>query len=224
MLPQYGYVQRTLMNTVTIIETQRDVKGRVKVVLDTGTTTWVSPAVAAEAGLHKGQTLSLRDLEGLKNSDEIHRSFNCALRYLGPRPKSEAEIRARLSCHGFNTAIIDQTVTRLKQKGFIDDAAFARFWRENRETFKPRSRRLIVLELKQKGIDSGIISDTVSGIDDELGAYHAAQRKIRSLSGLDYPAFRKRLGDFLKRRGFGFDLIDCTINRVWQETGNTTPN
>ena len=44
------------MNTVTIIETQRDVKGRVKVVLDTGTTLWVSPTIAAEADLHKGRS------------------------------------------------------------------------------------------------------------------------------------------------------------------------
>jgi len=212
------------MRTVTIIETQRDARGRIKVTLDTGSAFYVSLSTAAEAGICNGQTLSLADLRRLKRTYEIHRSLNSALRYLGPRPRSEAEIKARLSRYGFDTATIQQAILALKQRGLVDDASFARFWRENRVTFKPRSRRLIELELKQKGVAPEIIAEATDGIDDEPEAYNAAQRKKRSLSGLDYPSFRKRLGSFLRRRGFDAEVTNHIINRVWQEDRNVPPN
>ncbi|UCC61244.1 MAG: RecX family transcriptional regulator, partial [Dehalococcoidia bacterium] len=166
----------------------------------------------------------LNQLKRLKRTDVIHRSLNSALRYLGPRPRIETVIKTRLSRYGFDAATIRQVVLILKQRGFVDDASFARFWRENRVTFKPRSHRLIELELKQKGVAPEIIAEAVNGIDEEQGAYRAAQRKKRALSGLDYPGFRKRLGAFLRRRGFDAELTNHTIDRVWQEDRNELPN
>lgn len=212
------------MNTVTVIETQMKRKGRVKVFLDKGFAFSLSLPVAAEAGLHKGQTLSLPEIERLKSADRLQSSLDSALRYLSPRPRSEAEIRARLNRHGFDTDTTEQVLTRLKERGLVDDIAFARFWRENRENFRPLGRRLIELELKQKGVDAETIAEATAGVDDELGAYRAAQRKARSLAGLDYPSFRKRLGALLNRRGFAYELVNRTIDRVWQERENAQPN
>ncbi len=212
------------MNTVTVVGTQMKRKGRVKVLLDGGLTFSLSLPVAAEVGLHKGQTLSLPEIERLKSADRLQKSLNSALRYLSPRPRSEAEIRARLNRHGFDADTIEQVLTKLKEQGLVDDIAFARFWRENRENFRPLSRRLIELELKQKGVDAETIAEASAGVDDELGAYQAAQRKARSLAGLDYSSFRKRLGAFLKRRGFDYELVNRTIDRVWQERDNARPD
>ncbi|MEE9400802.1 MAG: RecX family transcriptional regulator [Dehalococcoidia bacterium] len=212
------------MNTVTVIETQMKRKGRVKVFLDRGLAFSLSLPVAAEVGLHKGQTLSLAEIERLKSADQLHRSMNSALRFMSPRPRSEAEIRARLNRHGFDADTIQQVLTKLKEQGLVDDIAFARFWRENRESFKPLSRRLIELELKQKGVDAETIAETTTGIDDEPSAYRAAEKKARSLERLDYPSFRKRLGAFLKQRGFNYELINRTIDRIWQERDNAQPN
>jgi regulatory protein len=115
-------------------------------------------------------------------------------------------------------------LARLKERGLVDDIAFARFWRENRENFRPRSRRLIELELKQKGVDAETIAEATAGVDDEPSAYRAAQRKARSLAHLDHSSFRKHLGDFLKRRGFDYELVNRTIDRVWQERDDAQPN
>ena len=212
------------MNTVTVIETQMKRRGRVKVFLDKGFAFSLSLPVAAEAGLHKGQTLSLPEIERLKSADRLQSSLDSALKYMSPRPRSEAEIRARLNRHGFDTDTIQQVLARLKERGLVDDIAFARFWRENRENFRPRSRRLIELELKQKGVDAETIAEATAGVDDEPSAYRAAQRKARSLARLDHSSFRKRLGDFLKRRGFNYELVNRTIDRVWQERDDAQPN
>jgi regulatory protein len=211
------------MNTVTVVETRKN-RQVVKVILDGGSAFSLSLAIAAEAGLHKGQTLSIPEIERLKSTDQLHRSLNSALRYISPRPRSEVEIRTRLSRHGFDTETIQKVLAELKKQGLVDDVAFAQFWRENRENFRPRSRRLMELELKQKGVDAEIIAEATIDVDDDQGAYRAAQKKARSLSGLDYPSFRKRMGSFLKRRGFAYELINRIIDRIWQEQSSELPD
>ena len=212
------------MHTVTIVETRRDARGRIKATLDTGASFTISPSIAAEAGICDGQTMSVTDLTKLKHTDAVHRSLSSALRYLGPRPRSEAEIASRLRRYGFDAPTIRQSILALKQRGLVDDAGFARFWQENRTSFNPRSRRLIELELRQKGVAPEIIAEAINGIDEESAAYHAAQKKKRSLTGLDYSSFYKRVGSFLRRRGFDAELTKHTINRAWQEDGNILPD
>jgi regulatory protein len=145
------------------------------------------------------------------------RCFNAAVRFLRYRPRSEREVRERLRHHGYDSEEIEATIASLKEKKLIDDVAFARFWADNRESFSPRGQRLMKMELRQKGIDGDIIQETVSGEDDSDGAYRAAVVKARSLPRTDYGSFERRLGDFLRRRGFGYGVIKPVIQRVWEE-------
>ncbi len=208
------------MKTITAIESQKAQKGRVNVFLDGA----FAFSVAATIGLQEGQRLSSTEIENLKNDELFHRSLNSALRFLSPRPRSESEIKSRLRRHGYEINVIQQVIDKLKEQKLVDDNAFAQFWRENRENFKPRSRRLIEIELKQKGVNAETIAEATEMVDDDIAAYKAAQRKAISLAGLDYLSFRKRLGTFLRQRGFPYEVINTTIERVWQEQGNIQPD
>ena len=208
------------MVTVIAVETQRSPGKKVKVHLDTGRSLNLSPSVVVEAGIHQGQRLSSQEITRLKDSDRIDRALECALRMVTLRPRSEREIGDRLARRGFGEATIQQVVATLKNRGLADDAAFARFWTETRERSRPRARRLMELELKQKGVDADTIAEALAEVDDEQGAYRAAQRRVRSLSGLKYADFRRRLGSFLQRRGFSYAVVVRTIGRVWHEQGN----
>ncbi len=212
------------MNTVTAIKAQKGQKRRVNVYLDGGFAFSLSLPIASKTRLHLGQTLSSPDIDNLKSADLFQRATDRAIRFLSPRPRSDAEIKARLRRDGFNADTVEQVLGKLKEQGLVNDAAFAQFWRENRESFRPRSRRLLQLELKHKGIDAETAAETISAVDDELNAYRAAQKKAHALSGLDYPGFHKRLGAFLKRRGFSFELVDHTVNQVWQERVGHKPD
>lgn len=150
-------------------------------------------------------------------ADLFQRCLNAAIRYLSYRPRSEAELRLRLHRRKFNDDIIEWVILNLKQRQLVDDVAFAQFWKENRESFSPRSQRLLKQELNQKGIDPQTIDEVTRGFDDELGAYQAGQRKVRTLAGMDYQSFQRKLGGFLKRRGFDYGVIGQTIDRLWQE-------
>jgi regulatory protein len=172
-------------------------------------------------GLKVGQEVTESQRETLAGLDRYQRCFNSAIRYLGYRQRSEAEIRQRLQRHGYDVAIIDKTIVKLKEQGLVDDAAFARFWSENRETFSPRSRRLTKMELKRKGLTAEVIEEVIGAIDEKDSAYRAAQSKARRLTVTDYQVFRQRLGDYLGRRGFNYGIIKEITEKVWQE--KTTP-
>lgn len=192
--------------------------------LDTGSAFSVSAVAAVETDICEVQALSTHKIDSLRSPEELRRSLNCALGIIGVRPRSEKEISARLAHRGFDTETIQQALGRLKELGLVDDAAFARFWRDDREYFRPRGSRLLESELRQKGIDADTIGEALLGIDDELGAYRAAQKKVRTLSTLEYPSFRRRMGDFLRRRGFDYAIADRAIERVWREQGNAVPD
>ena len=106
---------------------------------------------------------------------------------------------------------------------YLDDAAFAQFWRESRETLSPRSGRLIRSELLFKGVDADTATATVEGLDDEEAAYRAAAKRLKSLQGDDYDVFRRRLGGFLTRRGFSYDVVRRVLERCWRELGGDEP-
>jgi regulatory protein len=205
------------MKTISAVKVQRRGRERANIFLDGTFAFSLGKEVVEEQGLHLGQVLTDSQIEELVGADLFGKCYNAALRLLSYRPRSDAEIRARLS-RRFGKEIIDRVLLQLKARQMVDDAAFAQFWRENRESFSPRSKRLLKLELRQKGIDPEVVDEVLEGFDDDESAYRAAKRKGRTLER-DYETFRRKLGAILGRRGFNYGVINRTIERLWQELG-----
>ena len=205
------------MNKITALRTRKGPKKRVNVSLDGRFAFSLEAEVTAKEGLRVGQELSASRIEALAGVDRYHRCLNAATNYLSYRPRSEFELRERLHQRGFDDDSVATVLAKLKGQGLVDDMAFAQFWKDNRESFNPRSQRLTMLELKQKGVAGNIIDQIAGTIDDEDSAYRAALSKARSLPLADYQSFRRRLGNYLKRRGFGYEVINQTITRLWAE-------
>lgn len=209
------------MSKITNLTVGRSREKRLNVFLDGKFAFSLLAEVAVKEGLRVGQELSANQVEVLTGSNHFHRCLNAAIRYLGYRPRSEAEVRQRLQQHGFNGDCTEKVLAQLKEQGLVDDTAFARFWKENRESFSPRSRRLTRLELQRKGLDGGVIDQIVGEVDDSDSAYRAALGKVRRLLPSDYQGFRRRLGEYLRRRGFNYEVINDTVERVWKECGSS---
>ncbi len=205
------------MNKITGLKTGKGREKRVNVFLNGKPALDLLAEVALKEGLEVGQELSESRLEALARLDRYQRCLNTAIRYLGYRPRSESEIRQRLLKRGFDSEGTEKALARLKEQGLVDDAAFARFWKDNRESFSPRSRRLTRLELRRKGLPGDIIESVISEIDESDSAYRAAMGKARHLPLTDYQLFRRRLGAYLGRRGFDYDIINETVTRIWKE-------
>ena len=210
------------MGKITALRVGRGQGKRVNVFLNGKFTFSLEAEVAVREGLEVEQELSESQIEALAKSGRFHRCFNAAAHYLSYRPRSESELKGRLHRRGFDGDSVEAVIVKLKEQGLVDDMAFAQFWRDNRESFKPCSQWLTKLELRRKGIAGDIIAQVVDAIDDEDSAYRAAQSEARNLPLSDYQLFRHRLGGYLKRRGFGYRVINHTVERLWQERGGET--
>jgi regulatory protein len=206
-----------LVRKITAIRVGKGRGKRANVFLDGKFAFSLEAEVVITENLQVGQELSASQIEALARSDHFHQCFNTAARYLSYRPRSEAELREKLHWRGFDDNSIEAVIAKLKEQGLVNDVAFAQFWKDNRESFSPRSRWLTKLELRRKGIANDTIDQVVNTVNDDNSAYRAALSKARSLPPADYQDFRRRLGGYLKRRGFGYGVINHTIQQLWQE-------
>jgi regulatory protein len=205
------------MSRITALKTSKRTEKQVNMFLDGKFAISVDTEVAVNKGLKIGQELSDDQIKGLTEDVSVARCLNAAYRFLSYRPRSEAEMKDRLHRRGFVDSQIEIVINKLKEQKLLDDTAFAQFWKENREMFRPRSQRMTRMELKKKGVADEIIKEVTDDSNDMDSAYQAALKKAQRLSGEDYEVFRRRLGDYLKRRGFGYTVINQTVKRLWQE-------
>lgn len=209
-----------IVKKITALVAQKRNRHRVNVFLD-GRFAFGLAAIEA-ARLHVGQTLSEEEIADLRKRDALETAHERALRFLSFRPRSASEVQRYLESKGVSAEHIQQVMERLARVGLVDDAAFARFWVENRGQFRPRSARALRYELRHKGLTPETIEAALAGHDDLALALEVARSQVRRLRGLSQLDFQRRLGQFLARRGFDYETISEVVQRIWEEVGNNT--
>jgi len=204
------------MRKITAIKVQKRNSNRVNIYLDGEYAFGLARSVAAWLSID--QNLDEKKIDELQVADTRERAYRQALLFLSYRARSEKEIRQNLQKHEIQEAVIEETIEQLRRAGFANDEQFARTWVENRSTFRPKGRRALRMELRQKGLDDSIIDSALAHVDDDTLAYAAGKKKVRKLKGQERLDFRKKLGAFLARRGFSYATIEPIIQRLWDET------
>ena len=213
-----------MSGTITALVAQKKNKDRVNVYLD-GKFAFALAAIEA-VKLRRGQVLSGEDIARLHALDDAEKAYDRALHFLSFRPRSEAEVRRNLDEAGFAPETAAAAIGRLKRAGLLDDLAFAQYWLENRGQFSPRSSRALHAELRRKGIDASTIDGALQATahDDDEAAYRAALPRARRLAQLDARAFAQKLGAYLARRGFGYEVASEEVRRAWEEVRPNAPD
>jgi len=203
------------MGQITAIEPQARHSNRFNVYVDNEFALGLSAFTAARVRV--GQIVTATELAELERAEARETAYNKALRFLEPRPRSVAEVREHLVKKKIANDVIDETLARLKDAGLLDDAAFAKYCVENRETFRPRAGRALRYELKRKGIADSAIGDVLGEIDESDSAYRAVANRAQRWSNLERREFMDKVSAFLVRRGFGYDIAKSTAKRLWDE-------
>lgn len=164
--------------------------------------------------------------------------YTRVLQYLNIRPRSEKEIRdyiakqlakpkvAKYIEEDFGV-LTNRLVNRLKVAKFLDDLQFALWFIRSRTTFKPKGKRLISLELQQKGISKDVVEQAFIAYDaeqielaeeerDEVAlAKGILEKKRRKYEGMERQERFAKAGSMLARRGFDLDTIKQAIDAVF---------
>ncbi len=149
-----------------------------------------------------------------RDAAPVGSAYDAAVRFLGPRPRSIAEIKRHLRTKRFDDEAQDKAIDALRAQRYIDDEAFARYWVEQRARFRPKGERALVSELMAKGVARETI-DLVLGEADPDAETKRAREVIRRpmtrwLLMTDVERKRK-IHQYLAARGFSYDVIEEII-------------
>ncbi|HPY33675.1 MAG TPA: RecX family transcriptional regulator [Anaerolineaceae bacterium] len=207
---------------ITAIEAQKRSRQRVNISLD-GEFAFSLDRLTA-AWLKPGRKLSAEEISRLREQDEVESAHTRALHFLSFRSRSTKEMQDYLTRKGCSPKLIASVLARLEEEGYLNDARFSREWVENRSAFRPRGISLLRAELRGKGIPNDVIDTTLTQADLSEGelALKAAERVVGRYAALPQEAFRLRLGAYLQRRGFSYRTASLVVQRLWNETRNST--
>ena len=205
-----------MSGTITALVAQQKNPDRVNVYLN-GEFAFGLAAIEA-VRLKRGQVLSDADIERLQAADEVEKAHEKALRFLSNRPRSEWEVRQNLQKADYGAVTADRVVERLRGVGLIDDAAFARYWIDNRAQFRPKGEVALRQELRRKGVEREVIDAALAETAhrEDNAALRAALAKADQYRNLSQPEFSRKLGGHLARRGFDYETVRETVDAAWR--------
>lgn len=193
--------------------------GRARVTLDDGRELLLTAEACARERLHAGAELDDTRLSRMGVPAREEAAHEAALGFLSHRARSAAEVRRRLQRRGFDEAVIDAEIERLRRVGLLDDEAFARAWVAERERLAPRGRRLLRAELRQRGIGAEPAEAATAELDDRETALALARQRAEKVQAADYRGFAVKVGGFLLRRGFDHETAQEAVRAAWSEMG-----
>ena len=205
---------------ITQIAVQKKRKNRCSIFLDDEYAFGVDQEIVFQFGLKKGDVLTDQQIKEISINEEKKRAKDRALNFLSYRDRSEKEIRTKLKDVGYEENIIDWVIGELQRLKFLDDQRFAQSYAQTQMITRPMGEYFLKRELKQKGIDTELIEQTVEKIYEEKDqmsvALELAQQRKKRYSNIDEMKAKKRVSDFLLRRGFSWDVVSEVLEQ-WDE-------
>jgi regulatory protein len=157
---------------------------------------------------------------GLPGNEDrtLHPSITAAYRYLSYRDRSREEVRKKLTEKGFSPEIIEQTLQRLEDHNLIQDESFALRYGRSQIRSKLLGPARLKEVLREKGVPPDVIHKTLAVLYEEHPALEVARealrKKIQNLESIDSVRDRRRAVDFLRRRGFEYDMINNLLQEL----------
>lgn len=211
------------MPKITSVERQKQNPRRFNIFLDDQFAFGADEDVIVNFRLIPGKVLDITTLELILYETQVGKLMERMYNLFSIRQRSEKEVRnyyriknQELRIKGkeeVSELVIESLIQKLKDKGLINDLEFAKLWVDSRRKNKFKSLKAIKVELIQKGINKEII-DEVTQTDDnteELLAKKSIEKKIKHWQSLSKLELRKKIYEYLARRGFHLSTINMVL-------------
>ena len=210
---------------ITSLESQKRDSSRLNMYIDENFFCGISLNVVAQFGIYQGKELSDTELNEILTSELRSRFFDRAVSYLVRSPKTEFQVRRYLKDLAFKkkgkwfedvskediSSIEEFVVKKLLEYEYLNDEKYAQMFVESRIKNKPRGKNILYGELVSKGVSKDIIEKVLEEtLGDEYSVLVATYRKKFKEEKITFED-RKKI-DFLRRKGFNWDLIEKYIN------------
>ncbi len=155
---------------------------------------------------------------------KIMKAYNSSIKFLASRTRSVKEVRDNLYKKKFKNDIIDKTISILEEENLLNDTVFASEFVSTREKVKPKSKFALKYELKKKGVSDSIIDKAISKIDENKSALVAVETKVAAWQKLDKKTMKNKMMNFLKNRGFNWEIFSTTYETICNDLENQEGN
>ena len=202
---------------ITRLVAQQKNPNRVSVFIDEAFAFGVHVDLVVEFGLHKGKVLEVEAQQQIVSADRVRAARETALGYLGYGARTEREVRQKLIRSGFEEDVAEDTVARLRELGYLDDAAYARSYVQARFRNRGYGPGRLRGDLLRRGIAAALIDAVLDDLTEqedmlEAARRHAEKRWPRLAHETDAQKRRKKLSDYLVRRGFSYETARRVID------------
>jgi regulatory protein len=142
---------------------------------------------------------------------DARRAYTDALKLLGRRGLSEAQLRQRLIRRKHDAAAVDAAIERLREERSVDDVRVAEAMARSQVSLRKRGKLRVRLEIERSGVDAAtakrVVDEVFADLDaDELLDAALAKRLRRGDDIADDRAFN-RLYRYLVGQGFEPDRV-----------------
>ena len=207
--------------TITQLVVQPKPPHRVAVFLDDAFAFEVSQSLVLEWGLRVGGGLSAAEQKGIMAAEQAVLATEHVLPYITYRRRTAHEIRQKLRRSGCTEEVVEQAVQLLHARGILNDAAYAYTYCKARLDLRGDGPNRIRHILCQRGIRRELVDEALQhSLTAEavlaMARAQAAKRWPRLSNALDTVQRRKKLADFLRRRGFPYDTVQQVLHELEQ--------
>ncbi|MBO4570220.1 MAG: RecX family transcriptional regulator [Clostridia bacterium] len=199
------------MAKITDITRQKR-KNRINLYVDNSFYCGLNVETAVKNGIVIGAEFDESELEQIIGESETRGALDYALGLVSKKLYSEFEIIEKLKNKGYGQKIIDSVLEKLREYKLVDDQRFAEAFAKNQNRC---GKKMVLLKLKQKGIDKGIIKKTEENFSDqdEIKKIEAVSKKYLNNKEKNKETFQK-LYRYLVSKGFEYDTISSYISRI----------
>lgn len=161
-------------------------------------------------GLKIDQEFSSQEFKTIQSAAQADKAYSRAIDLLARRSRSTWEMAEYLRRKGCEQNLIDRILSKLSNRGLLDDKQFAKSWVSSRRMLKPISQRRLVQELQQKRISQDIIAAVLAA--DEIDEKEVLKQLIAKKRGQSRYQDEQKLTAYLMRQGFNYEDIKTAIN------------
>lgn len=209
------------MAIITKITTQQKNKDRFNIFMDYGKgeeyAFSVDSAVLIRFQLKKGMEIDDFSILEIQFQDDIRKAYNLAVNYLARRMRSEKEIKDYLTQKEIEEPIINEVIHKLAVQKYINDEEYAFSFVRTQMNTTDKGPDLIRMELKERGINDGIIKHAIAEYPEEEQvekAIKAAEKVIKKNSKESQRIVKQKAEQFLLRKGYPFDVIHLALSEA----------
>ncbi len=207
------------MNKITKIEFQKKNQGRYSIYIDGEFAFGVHEDVLVQHSLRKGMELDDEQIELICESEKYKKAYMYGINLLSYKMRTEKELSDKMREKEHSEEAIEDAISKLRQKGYVDDGKYALMYANEKMNKKASGRKLVSHKLRQKGIDSEIVSLAIEEVSSEDKEYEqaldAAAKKMKTTyRNDDKNAVYRKLGGYLSRRGYPYSIVSRVLREV----------